>query len=948
MGLGKNKALFAVIASLMMLCVATVPMLSAEEDVSADTSGSADIDFTSIEDLLENAVSMDIKKGIAGSSVIDNDIGDGISDAMEEFISDSGLMTLISILMLPIWTESVYDDVKIINTVETIADGQSIHLNNETGKFANLKFEGEGKYVIEKGGSVVLGPMFKLEGNGTIIELKEGSLIKFSNFARGYEVPYDMSIVLNGKYESYYLNQTESDEVGWDDFSQSFKENKKIDMYCDLDGVIEIGSISIAGGSGKELSLKIDHKQDDDAGYVDSTAELSVNIDSIVLRGADGETQIKSINLTVSGSKSSSRGINLELGMGAILITPDQTSITVAAHINGSATYDEETKNGSLEANIEFTLEVKGSDLDTKATVSCTINASKTEDQITAEISVSIDDFVTPIIEIKGLKLDVKLKGTEEQMKQKDIKDVISSFYLSAEKIAYRGTDTLYVDVSDLSMRFDKTVDEPKFIIDVGDADFRVYESRLQTLSVSANGLTITVEMDDDDDRTMTIEGNSIAMKVTPISSASSSISAKDFKILKDDMVRLVSGTYKAEGKAVFSGTDIEIQKDAKVDVDTVEIRDSTVHIASYNDGIDGLFLFYPGSEYECGENSVLISERSVGIFSVEIDSESQTFLVKPLTGFDLIEQKEGLEYTVREDGYGEFESIPLKGTLVAAGEVKSYDLTIDGKTTKQKYGSLAQLPEAPEAKDGYTFYKWTDGYKTYKAGSYLIMPARDVTITALWTETAQKTEVDKTITIFGDSDLINISGNDIKDAISKLEAKTIDNLEIKTGTSKISFDGTTAKTLADFTESGLSATVKQADKSVFDEEMSYVVGNGALYSIDFTNGTNTVHDLGGTVMVTVIYDLDGEDISDLNVFYYSEYGTTEAVDFTATEIGDGKAEVTMELTHFSDYVVKAQPAESTDGGDDNGMTVGVIAGIIAAAIIAVAVIAFVAIKRKG
>ncbi len=949
MGLGKNKALFAVIASLMMLCVATVPMLSAEEDVSADTSGSADFNFTSIEDLLENAVSMDIKKGIVGSSVIDNDIGDGISDAMEKFISDSGLMTLIYTLMLPIGTENVFDDVKVINTVETIADGQSVYLNDKTGKFANLKFEGEGKYVIERGGSIVLGPMFKLEGNGTIIELKEGSLIKFSDFARGYEVPYDMSIALNGKYESYYSIDYGSDEVGWSDLSELFPTKIKASMYCDLDGTLGFGPITITGGSDKDFTLDVDYKTDKETGSVDGSAELTVNVGSIVLKGDAGEVQIKDIALKVSGSITNAKGISFELSVGATLIVPDQGSIVVNNTITGSATYEKDTGNGSLKANIGLNVAIKSGDLDAKITGTCAIDASKTDDQITAKVSASIDDFTVPTMEVKGVKLDLELKGTEEQMKDGDLKDILTSFYASAEKFTYGGTDAFVIGVSNVSMKLDKSSDEPKLIADIGKLDVRFYESRLQTLSVSGSDLTITVGMaDDDDDRTTTIEGNSLAMKATPISSADFAVSAKDFKIINDDIMRLVSGTYKIDGDAVFSGTDIEIQKDAKVDVDTVEIRDSTVYIASYNDGIDGLFLFYPGSEYECGENSVLISERSVGIFSVKIDSESQTFLVKPLTGFDLIEQKEGLEYTVREDGYGEFNSIPLNGTLVAAGEPKSYNLTIDGNTTKQKYMGSVQLPEAPEGKEGYTFYKWTDGYKTYKAGSSLIMPARDVTITALWTETAQKTEVDKTITIFGDSDLINISGNDIKDAISKLEAKTIDNLEIKTGTSKISFDGTTAKTLDKFTESGFSATVKQADKSVFDEEMSYVVGNGALYSIDFTNGTETVHDLGGTVMVTVIYDLDGEDISDLNVFYYSEYGTTEAVDFTATEIGDGKAEVTMELTHFSDYVVKAQPAESTDGGDDNGMTVGVIAGIIAAAIIAVAVIAFVAIKRKG
>ena len=57
-----------------------------------------------------------------------------------------------------------------------------------------------------------------------------------------------------------------------------------------------------------------------------------------------------------------------------------------------------------------------------------------------------------------------------------------------------------------------------------------------------------------------------------------------------------------------------------------------------------------------------------------------------------------------------------------------------------------------------------------------------------------------------------------------------------------------------------------------------------------------------------------------------------------------------MELTHFTDYIVKEQVMEVMSDNDsgDNGMSVGVTAGIIAAVIIAIAVIAFIAVKRKG
>ena len=174
--------------------------------------------------------------------------------------------------------------------------------------------------------------------------------------------------------------------------------------------------------------------------------------------------------------------------------------------------------------------------------------------------------------------------------------------------------------------------------------------------------------------------------------------------------------------------------------------------------------------------------------------------------------------------------------------------------------------------------------------------------------------------------------------------------MEIKSGTSKIAFDDKSAEVLAKFTESGFTVTIKQADNSALDEELTYAVGNGALFSIDVKGGTVPVHEIGGVAKVTVIYDLkEGQNVADLKVFYYKD-GSVENVDCTAVDLGNGKAEVTMELTHFSDYIVKEQVMEVMSDNDsgDNGMSVGVTAGIIAAVIIAIAVIAFIAVKRKG
>ena len=870
-----------------------------------------------------------------------------IVDFIKEFIEDSGLSALIGKLIMPGSFSNEYDDVKEVNSVVTITEGNALYLNDKTGKCANIKFTGDGKYVVEKGASVVLGPMFKLEGNGTIIELKEGSLIKFTESAKGYEVPSDTEIVLKGKYTSYCSVENGNKDVASDNlgFVEVFSVDIIAQAYCDLEGTVSIGDMEITGGNDREFNLDLKFKGGLKAESIEGSVDASLKVPSITLTNGGETLKVNDLSLGVSASIGNATGIGLKLDVGATIILPNNDSATISANIDAKATYDKEAEQASLTANVGFSIALKSGDTDAKIDVSFSMDGKKDKDQVTAKVSANLNDFTTPTMEAKGVKMDLELKGSMEDFEKGDIEKIISSFYAGADRIRYTDSEKITFDASNITAKMDLTGDVPKLIVNIGSVDAHMYESTIEIMSVSGKDLTATIEKNDD--TKATVEGKSADMKVSTMSYPEFSASANDFKVVVDDgVLRLVSGSYDIKGDASVMGTDIEIQKDVRFNFDTLALYGSELTVSFDNEYIDGTFLLYPGSEFECGEIKVVISGTSLGILSVEVDSESKMFLVKPLTGYDLVEPTQGLEYTVREDGYGEFKNVPMNGTLIAAGEFKSYDLTINGETSKQKFMDSVKLPDAPVGKDGYTFYKWTDGYLTYGAGSSFIMPARDVTITALWIETAQKTEADKKITIFGESDSISIKGADISDALQKLKDKTVDNLEIKSGTSKIVFDEKSAQTLSGFTENGLSATVKQADKSAFDEKMTYVVGNGALYSIDLTDGTDAVHTLDGTAKVTVVYDLNGQKISDLKVFYYDN-GSTEAVKFTAVSIGDDKAEVTMELTHFSDYVIKAQ-SDGSSSGDDNGMTVGVIAAIIVASIIAIGVIAFVAIKRKG
>ncbi|WP_400150748.1 hypothetical protein, partial [Candidatus Methanarcanum hacksteinii] len=529
------------------------------------------------------------------------------------------------------------------------------------------------------------------------------------------------------------------------------------------------------------------------------------------------------------------------------------------------------------------------------------------------------------------------------------ISDLIVSSYAKADRIKVTDLKTITVEASNVILTADVANKSPKAVIDVGSLKVYGSTSTAGTIAVSGSDLKITAELENDKTR---IEGKKLDMNVAPVTAAECTFVANDFAFeMDDDKYTFVKGSFDLKNLTI-RGFDVEIQKDAKLNAENFRIMyDSDFLISSDNMNVNGTFKIYPDCEYKYGGCYVEVDKKSLGLLVVSIKSGSQEFLIEPLEGFKLVEPKDGLAYTVsEEDGYGRFVDAVPTGKLIANGELRPYYLTVNGEKKEVEYENLIELPKAPEAMDGFKFYAWTDGYEMFGEGENMKMPARDVVITALWTEIGQMTEADKKYMISSDSDSIQINGEDLNEAITKLRAKAVDQLEIKSGTSKIAFDDKSAEVLAKFTESGFSVTIKQADSNALDEKLTYAVGNGALFRIDLTNGVDSVHEIGGVAKVTVIYDLkEGQNVADLKVFYYKD-GSVENVDCTAVDLGNGKAEVTMELTHFSDYIVKEQVMEVMSDNDsgDNGMSVGVTAGIIAAVIIAIAVIAFIAVKRKG
>lgn len=965
-----RKAFFAIVAALMMLCVVALPIASVNDDASGDSltasPGYTDYKETSIDGVFGSLDSMDdsmesIIEEIFKMLGIDEESLEEFVEMIESFVKDSGLEGAFDWKSM-ISFKKEFAAVEEINEVKVIKAGETANISEKAGKCANLKFTGEGKYVIEKGGSLLVGMMFKLQGSGTIIEMKEGSLIKFTNTAKGFEVPSDMNIMLNGTYESYVEFSTLNDIGNLGDLFESFFKSEadvKAKLYSDLNGTISIGDMKIVGDKDPELNFELDLsiktnkiKQGDEESSVtdiNGSFKASINFASLVVTDGDKSSKIENFEISVSAKINNADGVNFECKVGASIVTPNNVSASINAELSGNGTFDEEAGKASLSLKAKLNVAAKDNDSEFKIATECNMEGKLENGTITAKLNLKVTELMLPMIEAKGVEMELQLKGSVEDFKDDEISDLIVSSYAKADRIKVTDLKTITVEASNVILTADVANKSPKTVIDVG--SLRVYgsTSTAGTIAVSGSDLKITAELENDKTR---IEGKKLDMNVAPVTAAECTFVANDFVFeMDDDKYTFVKGSFDLKN-LIIGELDVEIQKDAKLNAENFRIMSgSDLLISSENMNVNGTFKIYPDCEYKYGGCYVDVDKKSLGLLVVNIKSGSQEFLIEPLEGFKLVEPKDGLAYTVsEEDGYGRFVDAVPTGKLIANGELRPYYLTVNGEKKEVEYESLIELPKAPEAKDGFKFYAWTDGYEMFGEGENMKMPARDVVITALWAEIGQKAEADKKYMISSDSDSIQINGEDLSEAITKLKDKAVDQLEIKSGTSKIAFDDKSAEVLAKFTESGFTVTIKQADNSALDEELTYAVGNGALFSIDVKGGTVPVHEIGGVAKVTVIYDLkEGQNVADLKVFYY-ENGSVENVDCTAVDLGNGKAEVTMELTHFSDYIVKEQVMEVMSDNDsgDNGMSVGVTAGIIAAVIIAIAVIAFIAVKRKG
>ncbi|WP_400226085.1 hypothetical protein [Methanomethylophilus alvi] len=228
-------------------------------------------------------------------------------------------------------------------------------------------------------------------------------------------------------------------------------------------------------------------------------------------------------------------------------------------------------------------------------------------------------------------------------------------------------------------------------------------------------------------------------------------------------------------------------------------------------------------------------------------------------------------------------------------------------------------------------------------------------------------TKVEATVTAETDGGSATVSGDTISDILSQMEgsadekrvsidtagmgkvvldqnsvsgltsADAIVDLTFGEGTLTISKD--VLNTVSDGT-SPISISMNGVQKEELTDAQKEAVGDGLVFRFEASAGDEKIHELGGTVTVSVKYEpKEGEDVSALKAYYVDDEGELHLVG----GYYDGSGHFVFDTDHFSYYVVKS--AQENGGGDDGGdMTVYV--AVAAVAIILLAVLGFVYMRR--
>ena len=137
-----------------------------------------------------------------------------------------------------------------------------------------------------------------------------------------------------------------------------------------------------------------------------------------------------------------------------------------------------------------------------------------------------------------------------------------------------------------------------------------------------------------------------------------------------------------------------------------------------------------------------------------------------------------------------------------------------------------------------------------------------------------------------------------------------------------------------------VSVSISVADSGSLNAEQRSRVGDAPLYSLKAMAGDESIHQLGGTVTVTVPYTLkEGDDPRSITVYYVNDQGVLSK---KTTSYDPLTHSVTFVTDHFSYYMIAAS-ADLADAHEDEGgnnVTAIAIAAVLAAVVVAAAAVA--------
>ena len=141
-------------------------------------------------------------------------------------------------------------------------------------------------------------------------------------------------------------------------------------------------------------------------------------------------------------------------------------------------------------------------------------------------------------------------------------------------------------------------------------------------------------------------------------------------------------------------------------------------------------------------------------------------------------------------------------------------------------------------------------------------------------------------------------------DKVSDAGAK----LEMTAGVGNITLDSNVAKTLATNENKGeVSLSIRVADKSSMTAQQLDVVRNATVLELSAFVGDSSIHELGGTVTITVPYVLKtNENADNIKVWYITDEGRYYLADSVTYSALNGGS-ITFTTTHFSMFAISTE-----------------------------------------